>query len=197
LAQRYVFLWRLCGGRVGEAGADFDKSLEIMKMLFLVLGVLQGGRTWLDLTESEITQLQNIAYGGTNAEGAIYARNILCFVLKDCPDLLMGLDNTTNGRVIPINNPLLELTKSSTSIKAYPNPATDYVTFEYKLPEYLGISQLMVTDVRGKVIHTSTLKGYEGQYFWDTRPIDTGFYFYVLKDDKGEIILSGKISIIK
>lgn len=91
----------------------------------------------------------------------------------------------------------LRLTKSLTNLTAYPNPATDYVTFDYRLPEYLESTQLSITDVTGKVIHTKILTGYEGQYLWDTRPIKNGFYFYVLKNDNGEIIISGKLSIAK
>lgn len=96
-----------------------------------------------------------------------------------------------------IQNPMLELTESLTNLTVYPNPATDYVTFEYRLPEYLENTQLSVINAMGKVIHTANLTGYEGQYLWDTRLIKNGIYFYVLKDDNGEIILSGKLAIAK
>jgi predicted secreted protein len=153
-----------------------------MKILFLILGFFQ---------------LQNIAYA-TNADAAAQARNVLCFFFEECMPPNAGVpQNTTSGRMIQITNPKLELIKQLSTIQVYPNPATDYVTFEYHLPEYLESSQLTVTDITGKTIHHKTLTGFEGQYLWDTRPIDSGFYFYVLKNDKGEIILSGKISIIK
>jgi hypothetical protein len=110
---------------------------------------------------------------------------------------LMGLDNTTSGRIMPIDNPLLELTKSNTSIKVYPNPATDYVTFEYKMPQFVENAQLTVTDLTGKVVKNIQLQADKGQILWDTRSVQNGLYLYVLKDEKGNTLISGKISIIK
>ena len=110
---------------------------------------------------------------------------------------LMGLDNTTSGRIMPIDNPLLELTKSNTSIKAYPNPATDYVTFEYQMPQFVENAQLTVTDLTGKVVKNIQLQADKGQILWDTRSVQNGLYLYVLKDEKGNTLISGKVSIIK
>lgn len=88
------------------------------------------------------------------------------------------------------------LTKSNTSIKAYPNPATDYVTFEYELPEYVEQSTIIITSITGKVIKEFEVKDIAGQILWDTRTIENGIYFYALK--RGDKTLtSGKVSIMK
>lgn len=176
----------------------FDADYQAyVQMYGLKAQIYQSDRTWMDITQSEKAQLQTIAYN-TNAEAAIQARNILCFFYDECVPPNAGVpNNTTPGRIINIQNPQLELTKQLTEVQVYPNPARDYVTFEYHLPEYLEHTQLSVTDVTGKVIHTTNLAGYEGQYLWDTRPIKNGFYFYVLKNNKGENIASGKLAIAK
>jgi hypothetical protein len=90
----------------------------------------------------------------------------------------------------------LELTESLTNLKVYPNPATDYVTFEYKLPEYVEQSTVIITSITGKVIKEFDLKDITGQILWDTRTIENGIYFYALK--RGDKTLtSGKVSIMK
>jgi len=92
---------------------------------------------------------------------------------------------------------MMELTKQLTSIQIYPNPAKDYVTFDYRLPEYMQSATITVVDITGKVILNVNLNTYEGQYLWDTRIIKNGLYFINLKDDKGQTILTEKLSIIK
>lgn len=212
MAERNVFLWRLCGGAVGEARAGFGKSLEIMKILFLILGVitvkywlerdntpkgrfalaehylsrdeytlaqntlnnvatefedyfeyqttayqayqqlmtlkvniLQNNRTWLDITEGERGQLQNIAYG-SNDDDAFQARSILCFFFDECVEEPINLANVTpDARIIQVENPMLELTESLTDFSVCPNPATDYVNFDYKLPEYVTKATVPIT----------------------------------------------------
>jgi hypothetical protein len=96
-----------------------------------------------------------------------------------------------------LQDAMLELTQSLTDLKVYPNPATTFVTFEYKLPEYLSNAHLIITDVTGKVIHSITLSNFEGQYLWDSRQVKNGLYFYTLKDNDGKNIVSGKVSILK
>ena len=138
MAQRYVFLWRLCARGFGEAGAGFGAALKIENYegMFLVLGELY---------------------------------------LQDA---------------------MLELTLSLTDLKVYPNPATDYVTFEYKLPEYVEQATLVITSITGKVVYEFDLKDIAGQILWDTRTIENGIYFYALK--RGDKTLtSGKVSIMK
>jgi hypothetical protein len=90
----------------------------------------------------------------------------------------------------------LELTKSLTNLKVYPNPATDYVTFDYELPEYVEKSTIIITSITGQIIKEFEVNNIEGQVLWDTRTIENGIYFYALKrGDK--TLISGKVSIMK
>lgn len=89
------------------------------------------------------------------------------------------------------------LIQSLTDFSIYPNPATDYVTFEYRLPEYTTSAIITVVDMTGKQILAVPINTTEGQYLWDTRKIGNGFYFISLKDNEGRTILTEKLSIIK
>ena len=87
--------------------------------------------------------------------------------------------------------------KSETSVSVYPNPATTYVTFEYQMPQFVEKATLLITDIKGSIVKQQLITGYEGQYLWDTRKVENGIYLYVLKNNKGETLTSGKVSILK
>jgi len=166
------------------------------QLMTLKVSILQSGRTWLDITESEKSTLQTIAYG-TNDDAAFQARNILCFFFDECVEEPINLvNNTSSARIIQVEDPMLELTESLTNLKVYPNPATDYVNFDYELPEYVRNATVVITTMTGKVVQQFDLKETKGQVLWDTRTIENGIYFYALKQGT-TTLASGKVSIIK
>jgi hypothetical protein len=95
-----------------------------------------------------------------------------------------------------LQDAMLELTKSLTNLKVYPNPATDYVTFDYELPEYVEKSTIIIISITGKVVKEFDMSDIKGQVLWDTRTIENGIYFYALKQGK-TTLASGKVSIMK
>jgi hypothetical protein len=143
-----------------------------------------------------MNNLQTIAYGSSD-DAAFQARSLLCFFFDECVEEIIDItNNTSSARIIPVEDAMLELTKSLTNLQVHPNPATDYVTFEYKLPEYVEESTIIITSITGKVIKEFDLKDIAGQILWDTRTIENGIYFYALK--RGDKTLtSGKVSIMK
>ena len=92
---------------------------------------------------------------------------------------------------------IMELTKSNTFTNAYPNPATYYVTFEYEIPQFVESAELIITNITGNVMKHVKIHEETGQELWDTRNVQNGLYFYVLRDKKGNTLISGKISILK
>jgi hypothetical protein len=165
------------------------------QLMTLKVNILQNDRTWLDITESEKGQLQNIAYNSSD-DAAFQARSILCFFFDECIEEIIDITNTSSGRVIQVEDAMLELTQSLTNLNVYPNPATDYVNFDYELPEYIEKATVIITSITGKVIKEFDINDAEGQLLWDTRTIENGIYFYALK--RGDKTLaSGKVSIMK
>jgi hypothetical protein len=109
----------------------------------------------------------------------------------------INLTNTTPpARIIQVQDAMLELTESLTNLKVYPNPATDYVNFEYELPEYVENTTVVITTMTGKVVKQFDLKDTKGQILWDTRQVENGIYFYALKQGENTLV-SGKVSILK
>jgi len=76
-----------------------------------------------------------------------------------------------------------------------PNPATDWITFDYKLPEGETSAILLITEPTGKIIETLSLEGNRGQELLDTRNYISGAYLYQMI--LGEMNLPGKFIIVK
>lgn len=205
LAEHYLSRGQYVAAQttLNNVATEFENHFErygttyqaYQQLMTLKVNILQNDRTWLDITESEKGQLQTIAYG-SSADAAFQARSILCFFFEECIEEPIYNMNNSSARVIPVNDAMLELTKSLTNLNVYPNPATDYVTFEYILPEYIEQSTIIITSITGKIIQEFDLKDIEGQLLWDTRAVENGIYFYALKNGD-KTLTSGKVSIIK
>ncbi len=67
--------------------------------------------------------------------------------------------------------PLLEY-----SVKTYPNPAHDYVVFEFKKP--LSSGNITINDITGRLVANVALTG--GKTVWETKGVKPGVYLYQL-----------------
>jgi hypothetical protein len=63
-------------------------------------------------------------------------------------------------------------------IDVKPNPASDWVSFNYVLPDSKAEGQIKISDVNGMIIESFTVTGQQGQKVWDTRKTNAGMYFY-------------------
>ncbi|MGL4630639.1 MAG: T9SS type A sorting domain-containing protein, partial [Leadbetterella sp.] len=67
-----------------------------------------------------------------------------------------------------------------TLINAFPNPVSDILTVEYRLPEKTRAAELYFTNVNGKTMKTFPLKDKNNQVKVKTNSWDDGLYFYSL-----------------
>lgn len=88
--------------------------------------------------------------------------------------------------------------KPTFGVKVYPNPAKDYVLFEFN-PDNQQYSDVVIKNIFGQIIQIKNLKQFlasaNNKWMWDTRNIEPGIYFYTLK--ALEFSESGKIIICK
>ena len=75
------------------------------------------------------------------------------------------------------------------SVKAYPNPANDYVIFELQNPVHAGA--LTITDITGRPVTTFPLS--DEKTVWQTHGIKPGVYLYRMQTQRGSS--SGKLVI--
>ena len=156
----------------------------------LKIALAQEDRTWKELSNTELAEVQRIAaLAGT---GAIQAQAVLCFFYGDCPDIDINITPPANLRH---QNVATQVPVFSTC-SAYPNPAKEFVVFEYNLPFGSTNSYIEIADITGKVIHQVSLSSNEKQVIWDTQAVPAGIYLYSLWIG-GERSTTHKITIQK
>jgi hypothetical protein len=83
--------------------------------------------------------------------------------------------------------------KAADPVKAYPNPATQNIIFEWKPTEQFVPLRLSLADANGKKAAEYGLAGSTGSYVCDVQRLERGTYFYTLSDKSGKPLANGKI----
>lgn len=166
---------------------EHNKYVELSN---LKLAVKNADRTIFELSNEENAILTDIV-NESEGRGSVIANNILCFVNQQCKDYPAVLPTPDNqqrkAQVISFTD--------SDNLKAYPNPASDFVTFEYDISDILSHDvSITVTDITGKTLYVYSLPETKGQVIWDTRSLSNGVYLYKLSSHDGNYAV-GKLSI--
>ncbi len=158
----------------------------------LQVKLLAEGRNIYMLTAAEKTMLDNMV-ANSNGRSGMQARNILQFAYgnkyDDCPNIP---DASTHKSV---KASIHELTSNMLNINASPNPANNWVAFNYSFPEISTNSIIEIHNALGALVHVINLTNYQGQAIWDTRNVKPGVYVYTLKSLGTQ--KSGKLIITK
>lgn len=164
------------------------------ELLDLRLNLDQQGRSFFDLDSTEVTNLAYIANNSKGTGGA-QARGILesAYGYKFCNCLYVP---DTSGYKSSSSFSYEALYKAfGPEIDVNPNPASDWVAFNYALPDGEAEGIIKISDVNGKIIETFTVTGLQGQKVWDTWKTNPGIYFYTFTVNG--ITKSGKLVINK
>jgi len=89
-----------------------------------------------------------------------------------------------------------EVVEESARMLVYPNPATDYVTINYKTTGRFNNISLIISDITGKIIYTRNLDIEQDEIIIPTSKYPNGQYFCTLKNND-QILTSKKIMLIK
>ncbi len=171
-----------------EELAEHQNYTDLMN---LKLAVSESNRTLAQLNANEIAGLTLIRDASESKSGII-ASNILCFHYGLCKEYPAILPNTTQQRQAA--NPASVLSESAITLAVYPNPATEYVTFDYHLSENISSVFIEITDISGKIIDRLPCSDMQGKILWDTRKVSAGVYLYVCKEGS-QILAAGKLSV--
>lgn len=150
---------------------------DYLEMLNLQHTLHQQNRNLFQLSGAEKQQLDALATGVGTA--ALQARAILEMVYHEYTEPCPCMDETGSLKNADINlsNPAKE---SLLSVTAKPNPARDWVVFEYSLPGETREATIRISDAGGRIVETMSVSGKQGQKMWDTRGLVSGTYYYVL-----------------
>ncbi|MDR3680287.1 MAG: T9SS type A sorting domain-containing protein [Flavipsychrobacter sp.] len=172
----------------GDSLNEYNSYVDFFN---LITPLYQNGKTSLDLDATGIATLLNIANRGHKDASAtalsLYSQ-IMNLPMYTCePDGAQGRStglNTITSKV------------AMTSLKCYPNPAKDHVTFVYNVTKPSGTLKLILTNATGQTVYETELKNATGITTWNTETVPPGNYFYQLADSKTSLG-SGTVSIIK
>jgi hypothetical protein len=85
------------------------------------------------------------------------------------------LYKTTNGGFVSVNE---NIAINPFELSITPNPAKDWTSIGYTLPDSETEGVIKISDVNGNIVQTFTVSGEQGSKIWDTRNIKPGVYFY-------------------
>ena len=138
----------------------------------------------------EITKLQVIDNALPNSLASQRAQNALCFFYHLCVPHISTVEITENKKRTKTS------LQTKESIRVYPNPSHDFITFDYHNIGQSKMNSIVLTDLTGKKLRFENLESLPNQFILDVRNINAGTYIYTIINSIGEKY-SGKITIQK
>lgn len=174
----------------------------------ILKNVRQDNRTIMHLSSSELDDLAELAddpeLDGTTVQNAItqifneYNNTIPyhCLRPSDPPNLKPSKSRHDSHATKANNWRWNNYSESlNSTIIAYPNPASEKVTFRYKVASQTNNLILRLSNTTGQIVKEFKLSLGTGKVVWSTNTIPNGVYIYELKDnvktiDVGKVIIS-------
>lgn len=177
----------------GYEDVELTEHNYYTEMLNLQITLENQGRTIFDLDSTEVNNLVLIA-DNSNGTAGTQAKGILEFGYGyhycDC------INGDTSGYKSSGNinyDAFNQVFGSDVEVK--PNPAKDWTSFNFTLPDDETEGIIKISNVTGKIIEIFVVNGTQGQKIWDTREVKQGVYLYTFTVNG--ISKSGKIVISK
>lgn len=144
----------------------------------------QGGTLLWELDSMQLAYLTGLVESSTGPAGAsakgvlnvLYGGNYLVF-----PEMPGGVSEFL---VMPQAEGFISVANTQ-SIKAYPNPARNNVTFSWHLPEEQEEAVIIVADLNGREVEKIKVSGRKGNIGWRTDNTEAGVYFYKIGSQSG------------
>jgi len=174
-------------------GNDLLDHQQFVSLLQLQQNVFSSGRTIEQLTVAEKDTLGDMVASETPVSSTMAKSILESFYVEKFPRCQPIEGKTSYKSQVTSPNQLAPA--YGLSISAKPNPANDWVAFDYTLPEEAKSATLQIADANGKSIETHSLNGNRGQKLIDTRKWAAGQYVYTLKT--AGYTQSGKLIIVK
>ncbi|MBO7287462.1 MAG: T9SS type A sorting domain-containing protein [Bacteroidales bacterium] len=172
-------------------GEELNEFYDYLEIIRLHESLSETNRTALQLSDYEVTLLENIAENGTGASkamaDAILAENrgLPTIVITLCPTI-------PNFASVARGSGESEMTSDTAfKVELSPNPATTNVEVSYTLPEGMTSATLVMTNTLGVNVMTAHLDGNNGETTLSLEELPSGIYYYTIKC--GEDVKTGKL----
>lgn len=182
-------------------GTEQEQERDLFQELWtLMKDVYEDGRTARELTEGEITQLEGIGEDPI-ATGRLIGTQVQVILDEPINQFRLPCNlpepASSEGKPGRRNSIAVNGTASSGNIiKAYPNPASDFIIFEYDIPKASGKLSIVVTGITGQKTAVLEPEQPRGRSQLDTRSLPAGVYLYKLYDGSRQVGV-GRIVIAK
>jgi len=187
LATQYI---NNIGSTYNLSGASLDKYNQFQAIKTLQMQLADDGRTWAELDSIEMAEIEVIAETDAGFPTA-QAQGVLSFFYDYVyeSELDLGGANQNNDAELPSSFDIIP-----NSVTIYPNPAGDWITFQFDQPLQQN-SLLTLSNINGEVVRSIDLEKGEVRRLISTNVYPVGTYFYQLFID-GEHKF-GKIVLMK
>jgi hypothetical protein len=142
------------------------------------------GRHLFSMNEEEITTLQTVAENNSLKWASLKARSILNTIEGIEPFVCISFNEPLSNNK-KLNESVSVSEKENKWFKEYPNPAQDYISLEYFIPEEFSSARVEVIDMQGrKIIVKNIVEGGLKNMNLDLSNIANGTYNYTIFCDK-------------
>ena len=178
---------------ISKMESEDDQIINFINLKTLQINALKEKREInINITEAERSFLQKLAQTD-RGKGGYQARNILNF-LGDNYFIEPVFPNSTEWRNEQENVKYQE----NSSLSAFPNPASQVVTFSYNIGELKPDgTQLKIVDFMGRTIQTLAILSTSGDVRWDCSFVPNGIYYYSIIKNEDELIKPKAVIVIK
>jgi hypothetical protein len=124
----------------------------------------------------------------------------MSFILFSVPTVSLAAENQyimqKNASITPPlpQKPTQESPKAIKFLKFYPNPAREFIKFEFTNGYTRGLTFQIVSQIGNKVYDIQNIIS---RFTIDLQNFNRGVYFFVLKDKTGKVIETGKFQVTK
>jgi hypothetical protein len=181
-----------------DLSAEESTELSDMSTYFNLLKLMkEEGRTAAELNDSEIDELQAL-YENAENKAAVYARNLLLFgghIDYEAPVIYPDMmDKSSLIRNVNSSDPKPE---DLVYIDVYPNPAKDYIIFEYDIAvEYQNARLLIFDGAKGQILTHEVLLETQNSLTIGLEKFGAGSYLASIEVD-GKVLKSIKFTLTK
>lgn len=181
-----------------DLNQDQSQELSDMSNYFSIVNQLKvNGRQAHNLNDAEINELNSI-YENSNNKASIYARNLLLQAQEieyQAPVILPDMDNKSTLVTTQANTSNTQ--QDPVFIQVYPNPAKDYIIFEYDIiSEFDKAHVIIYQGTKGEQIKQIGLVSSQNSLTIDVKDLSPGAYIASIQVD-GKTLKSIKFTIAK
>ena len=176
-------------------GDELVDHNDYMQLITLYRTLAQEGRTTMQLSATEKSLVEGIAYNGKGTSQAM-AKSLLTIYGEfdeECPQPSISSNGRGVGKTTYIEDDISRA--MGFSLKVNPNPANAWVAVDYTLPEGFNNAVITLTDSMGLDVYIQDLHGEHGQDVIDLQKLPVGVYILTIKCEEHR--LTEKVVVIR